>query len=92
MNIVSLNINGISARTRVGILHDYVRHHELDIIFLQEVTDPDAFNIIGYVTHLNIGADMRGTAIMARNNLHPTDVTSLPTGRAIAANYGAETH
>jgi exonuclease III len=69
------------------MLHDFIRRHDLDIVFLQ-VTDPVILNITGYATYLNIGADIRGTAIMARHDFPLTDVTSLPTGRAIAANHG----
>jgi exonuclease III len=35
--IASININGLSAHTRVGVLHDFIRCHDLDIVFLQEV-------------------------------------------------------
>jgi hypothetical protein len=47
------------------MLPDFIRHHDLDIVFLQEVTDPAILNVTGYATYLNMGADMRGTAIMA---------------------------
>jgi exonuclease III len=68
--------------------HDFIRRHNLDIVFLQEVADPAILNVTGYATYLNIGADMRGTAIVARHDFPLTDVTSLPTGRAIPANHG----
>jgi exonuclease III len=85
--IASININGLSAHTRVGKLHDFIRRHDLDIVFLQEVTDPAILIVTGYATYLNIGADMRGTAIVPRHDFPLTDITSLPTGRAIAANH-----
>jgi exonuclease III len=85
--IASLNINGISTQTRVGMLRNFIRLQELDFVFLQEVTDPTILTVTGYNTYLNIGANMRGTAILARQDYSLTNVTSLPTGRAIAADY-----
>ena len=69
------------------MLHDFIRRHDLDIVFLQEVTNPTTLTVNGYTTYLNIGANMRGTAIVARHDYPLTNVTSLPTGRAIAADY-----
>ena len=85
--IASININGLSADTRVGMLLDFNRRHDLDFVFLQEVTDPAILAVTGYTTYLNIGANMRGTAILARYDFPLTNVTSLLTGRAIAADY-----
>ena len=83
--IASININGISAHTRVGMLTDFIRSHELDIVFLQEVINPEIFNITGYTTHLNIGTIMPGTAIIARHDFPITNIATVPSGRAIAA-------
>jgi exonuclease III len=44
-------------------------------------------NLYGYETHLKISASIRGTAILARSELHLTSITTLPSGRAIAAIY-----
>jgi hypothetical protein len=41
--------------------------------------------IRGYVAHLNIGTTMRGTAIVARSEFQLTNITKLPSRRAIAA-------
>jgi hypothetical protein len=38
--LASININGISAHTRVGMLMDFILRHDLDFVFLQEETDP----------------------------------------------------
>jgi exonuclease III len=57
------------------------------ILFPQEVTDPAILNVTGYATYLNIGAKMRGTAILARNEFPLTKVTTLPSWRAIAADH-----
>jgi hypothetical protein len=87
--IASININGLSVHTRVGILIDFIQCYDLDFMFLQQMTDLAILNVMGYATYLNIGANMRGTAIMARHEypLTVTNVTSLPTGRAIAVDH-----
>ena len=51
------------------------------------MANPITLTVNGYTTYLNIGANMRGTAILARHDYPLTKVTSLPTGRAIAADY-----
>jgi exonuclease III len=85
--IASININGITANTTTGMLLDFIRRHELDLVFLQEVVDPSILELIGYFTHSNVGASMRGTAIIAKLDLPLTDITKLPLGREIAARY-----
>ena len=69
------------------MLEEYIRRHEIDIIFLQEITRTNIVNIGGYETFDNIGTQMRGTSIVARKEFHLTNITTLPTGRAIAAEY-----
>ena len=69
------------------MLLDFIRRHDLDFVFLQEVTDPAILNVTGYAAYLNIGANIRWTAILAKHDFHLTNVTSLLTGLAIAADY-----
>jgi len=61
--------------------------HDFDIIFVQEVTSTEVLNVRGNNTHLNIGASIHGTAILVMSTLHFTNITTLPSGRAIAADY-----
>jgi len=83
IKIATLHINEITTPTRVGMLSDFITRPELDIMLIQEVTKPDTLNIMGYVTHHNIGTSMRGNAILARNELPITIVHKLPCGRAM---------
>ena len=87
IKIATLYINGITARTRVGMLADFIRQHDFDIIFAQEVTSTEVLNVRGYNVHLNIGASICGTAILANSTLLLTNITTMPSGRAIAADY-----
>jgi hypothetical protein len=38
----------------------FIRRHDFDILYVQEVTSPDIINMRGYETHLNIGTTMSG--------------------------------
>jgi exonuclease III len=69
------------------VLSDFIKRHEIDILLLQEVTNPDVLNFRGYETHHNIGTAMRGAAIVAREAIPITIVLNLPSGRAMAAEY-----
>jgi len=85
--LATININGITNRTRVGMLTEYIRRHDLDIIFLQEITDPELLTMPGYDVYYNIGSHRRGTAIVARNDIVLTNINKIPIGRAIVAEY-----
>jgi len=67
------------------MLLDFIRRHDLDFVFIQEVTDLVILNVTGYTTYLNMGTNMRGTDILERDDFLLTNVNSQPTGRAIAA-------
>ena len=89
LRIATININGIRNETRIAMLKEFIRSHDLDVVLLQEVTTPESIDTPGYISYSNIGPDMRGTAIMARRNLPITHIERLPSGRAIAVeNYG----
>jgi len=86
IKIATLNINGITTRTRVGMLTDFIRKHDFDIIFAQEVTSTEILNVHAYDTHQNIGAFIRGTAILVRSTYF-TNINILPSGRGKVADY-----
>jgi exonuclease III len=69
------------------MLENFLRVHDIDILFAQEVTSPETTYIGGYETHHNIGSSMRGTAILAKDGITLTNITKLTSGRAIAAEY-----
>ena len=69
------------------MLEDFVRQHEIDFLFLQDVTQPKFDNLRGYTAYTNIDMNRRGTAILAREHLPLTQIVSLPFGRGIAASF-----
>jgi exonuclease III len=85
--ISSLDINVISTQTRVGMLRNFIRHHELNFVFFQEVTDPAILTVTVYIIYVNIGANMRMTTLLARQGFSRTNDTCLTTGRVIPSDY-----
>jgi exonuclease III len=67
------------------MMKDFLRKHDIDIALTQEITDPESVNIYGYTSHLNIGPDMRGTAIVAKKSIHLKKIERMTSGRTIAA-------
>jgi exonuclease III len=87
IKLATININAITNRTRTGMLTEHIRRHERDIIFLQEITDPELLQMRGYDVYYNIWSDISGTAIVARNDIILYNVNKSPSVRAIAAEY-----
>jgi exonuclease III len=87
IKIANLNVNGITNRTRVGMLTEYIRRHDLHILFLQEITYPEILTTPDYDIYYNIGSFMRGTAIVARNAIALMNMNKLPSGRPLALDY-----
>jgi len=84
LKLATLNINEIHTPSRVVMLYDFLRYHDIDILFLQ-VTHHDIGDLPGYVTHTNVGTTMRGTAFVTRNELPVTNVINIPTGTGKAS-------
>jgi exonuclease III len=87
LKVATLNINGTTAPTKVRMIANFIRRHEIDLMLIQEATDPDTLNFWGYDTHTNIGTSMWGTAIVARKEMATKVVNKLPSGRAMAIDY-----
>jgi exonuclease III len=88
LKIATLNINGMSLPTKLRMLAEWLGRQDVDVILLQEVTTPEVGQIRGYTAYYNVGTTMRGAAIITRNTLQLTNITILPSGRAMAANLG----
>ena len=54
---------------------------------MQQVSTTDVTNIRGYETHHNIGTSMRVTAILTKRGITLTNITKIPSERAITAEY-----
>jgi exonuclease III len=85
IRITAINTNGLLYPIRQAMLENDIRLHEMDIIRLQEVTQQLTTPFSGYDIHYNIGTTLRSTAFITRNTLNITNLSRLPSGRAIAA-------
>jgi exonuclease III len=66
------------------MLKDIIRSHDLGIVLVQEVTAPDSVDTPGYTSYANIGSEMRGTAIIARQDFQTKHIDKIPSGRAMS--------
>jgi exonuclease III len=87
IQIATLNINALTAPTRVHMLDSFLHQHDIDILLVQEMTHQVLHTIPGYSAHYNIGTHGQGTAIMFKDGIDLTSVTKIPSGRAIAARF-----
>lgn len=67
------------------ILEQFIHQNDIDILLVQEVTNNIIQNIRGYTSYLNVGTTKRGTAIIVKDPLTITDISTLPSGRGMAA-------
>jgi len=84
VKVATFNINGISKRAKAGMFEYFLYRQDLDILLVQEVTSLETMNVPGYVTNLNIGNTMPGTAFVARSKINLTNITALSPGRALS--------
>ena len=69
------------------MLDAFLRRKEIDILLVKEVTYHALSVFQGYITQYNIGANRRGTTIIARHRLSLEKNTMGPSGRAMAAKF-----
>ena len=73
--------------TRIAVLDALLRRQEIDILLVQEVTYDVLNDFQGYTTQYNIGANRRGTAIVAWDGINLENIIMSPSGRAMAATF-----
>ena len=79
--------NGMATRASMEMLQNSLRRQEIDIIFLQEIAYPTLNELRNYKSYTNMGAAMRGTVLVTREEIVITNITKLPPGRGIAAEF-----
>ena len=67
------------------MLEQFLYCNDIDILLAQEVTNGITQHIHGYKSYINTGTTKRGTAIIVKDPLTMTDISTLPSGRGIAA-------
>jgi len=69
------------------MLDAFLRRQEIDILLAQEVTYYVLNDFQRYTTQYNIGANRRGTAIVARDGINLDNTIMSPSGRDMAAKF-----
>ena len=82
-NIATININTITSEIKLNALRTFIRTHDLDIIFLQEVENEE-LTIPGYNVVCNVDYARRGTAIAVKQHIKFSHVEKSLDGRLIA--------
>jgi exonuclease III len=80
IKFATLNINGITAPTRIEMLEAFLRNDEIDILLVQEVTQRVLHDVRGCNMHYNVRKNRRFTAIITREGISLENVTMLPCG------------
>jgi exonuclease III len=83
LKIGTLNINGIKAYIKLEMLETFLRCKDFDILLLQEVMTHKLRAFSNLTTHLNMGPEGRGTAILLKNDLESRNLRRLPSGRGM---------
>jgi exonuclease III len=84
LKIGTLNINGIKADMKLEMLETFLWCKDIDILLLQEVMTHKLRAFSNYTTHLNMGPEGRGTAILLKNDLESRNLRRLPSGRGMS--------
>lgn len=87
LKLATLNINGLYSRTRVEMLHEFLREQDIDILYIQKVTHLNLCELRGFTTHTNLGTSMRGTDFVNRNEIQLTNINIILSGRGMAAEF-----
>jgi len=87
IKIVTLNINGVTSPTTIAMLDALFRRQDIDILLVQKVIYYVLNDLQGYTTQYNIGANRRGTAIVARDGFNLENIIMSQSGRVMAATF-----
>lgn len=79
--IATINLNSSNTKANKGLLKDFINNHDIDVIFLQEVSYEDFSFIYTHHSLVNISSDKKGTAILIRKSLTYSDSVLDLSGR-----------
>jgi hypothetical protein len=58
----------------MNMLYDFCQRQDIDILLAQEVTHEGCGALAGYNVYINTGAELRGTAIITKENIPLADI------------------
>lgn len=85
--VASLNFGGSSSPTKINALNNFLKAHDIDILFMQEIRHSDFTGIYNYNAYVNIGTHPLGTAILTKPAIELQSIQKLPSGRGICGTY-----
>lgn len=83
-NYTTVNINNFSALAKQHLFVQFLKQHDIDIAFLQEVNIDSLHHLAPYKYRVNVGLDSRGTAIVYRPQIGLLEFDEHPSGRIIS--------
>ena len=69
------------------MLEKFLYKHDIDLALLQEVSTTKINTIRRYTFYINMGAEGRGTAILAKDCYILTNIQRITTGRGMSAHF-----
>jgi exonuclease III len=69
------------------MLKDFLYRNDIDLMCIQEIPNLNTKKIKHYEAHVNIGVEVRRTALLVKEAYILSDVRLMPSGRGISANF-----
>lgn len=83
-SIVTINVCGITSDLKKNMLRNFICTQNYDIVLLQEVSFLKFDFISGYDAIVNVGQNLRGTAVLIRNHIKYSNAKLLESSRGVS--------
>lgn len=82
--VATINLNSSNSTINQGLLRDFIYDHDVDVLLLQEVAYENFLFLPTHYAFVNISADNKGTAILARKSMEISNVLLESNGRIVS--------
>ena len=83
-SVATINLNSTNTAANKSLLKEFINEHNIDIVFLQEVSYNDLSFVSSHNGLVNISVDRKGTAILIRKGFNYSDFIFDPSGRILS--------
>lgn len=83
-SVATINTNSTNTVVNKNLLREFIYEHNIDIVFLQEVSYNDFAFVSSHSALVNISVDRKGTAILIRKTFSYSDFLFDPSGRILS--------
>lgn len=83
-SVATINLNSTNTAVNRSLLKDFIYEHNIDIVFLQEVSYNDFAFVSSHNALVNVSVDRKGTAILIRKSFSYSDFIFDPSGRILS--------